>query len=338
MVDVPTEPNKSIAPTVPRARPHLKRFIVRPRPPRMTDDSADDSDVTVLTDDELRARLTPGDAVAAMEGALRDHGTGDLDAPPREYVPVPGGDLVFTAGGSPDAFGFRAYQTVGRAAGAQVTCVFEPSGALRGVVTGDAVGLLRTAGIGGVAVDHLARADATTLGVLGSKHHAQEQTAAVAAVRDLDRVQVYSPDPDHRDGFVERTADRVDATVEARDEPEPVVRDADVLVCATDSADPVFEADWLADGTHVSTLGPKRAGASEVPAAVADRAALAVTDSAAQAATTEDYLVAHDRLVELGAVVAGEEVGRTDDGEVTLFCSVGLAGTEVALARAAIGG
>jgi ornithine cyclodeaminase len=39
-----------------------------------------------------------------------------------------------------------------------------------------------------------------------------------------------------------------------------------------------------------------------------------------------------DRMVELGPIVAGNAPGRQRADEITLFCSVGLAGTEVALA------
>lgn len=291
---------------------------------------------TVLTDDDLDARLSPADAVAAMERALDSHGRGDLDAPPREYVPVSGGDLVFTVGGDPEGFGFRAYQTVGAVAGSQVTCVFAPDGDLRGLAVGDRPGLLRTSGIGGVAVDHLARSDAATLGLLGSWRHARAQAEAVAAVRDLDRVQVFSPDPDHRADCASELRERLDCAVEASDDAEPVVREADVLVCATDSTTPVFETDWLQPGTHVSSLGPKAAGASELPDDVGHRVDRAVTDSLAQVRETGDYVVAHDRLVELGDVVAGALPGREREDDVTLFCSVGLAGTEVALVRAAL--
>lgn len=291
---------------------------------------------TVLTDDDLDALLSPADAVTAMETTLETHARGDLQAPPREYVGVPGGDLVFTVGGDPDGFGFRAYQTVGAVAGSQVTCVFSPGGDLRGLAVGDRAGVLRTSGIGGVAVDRLAREDATTLGLLGSWRHARGQAETVAAVRDLEAVQVFSPDPDHRADCAADLDERLDTEVVARDDPEPVVREADVLVCATDSAEPVFETDWLQPGTHVSSLGPKAAGASELPEDIATHVDLTVTDSLAQARETDEYVVDHDRLVELGDVVAGAQPGRETGDAVTLFCSVGLAGTEVALVRAAL--
>lgn len=40
------------------------------------------------------------------------------------------------------------------------------------------------------------------------------------------------------------------------------------------------------------------------------------------------------RMPDLSAIIAGKEIGRTSPEETTLFCSVGLAGTEVAIASA----
>lgn len=277
------------------------------------------------------------DAVATVETAFREQAAGTLVAPPRFTVDAGDGDLVFTAGTARDrgVTGVRIYETFPAAEDqTQLTAVWSSeTGAFRGLHAGHAVAGFRTGAIGGVAVDHLARADATTVGVLGSGPQARMQATAVDAVRDLDRLQVYSPTPDHRDAYVDDVGDRVACEVTARDDPEPVVRDADVLVVATDSTDPVFETDWVRSGTHVSTLGPKRAGEHEVPLDLFGRADVVATDSLAQVGDDLEFLFpgSERTLVELGEVVAGDPPDRTDDA-VTVFCSVGLAGIEVVLA------
>jgi ornithine cyclodeaminase/alanine dehydrogenase len=147
-------------------------------------------------------------------------------------------------------------------------------------------------------------------------------------------VRVFSPTREPRETFAELLPERLGVPVEAHDGAEPVVREADVLYVATDSRSPVFEADWVRDGTHVCTLGPKFEVAHELPLALTDRASAVVTDSLAQVAGYAEYrdpfFLAPERFVELGDVVAA---GLERDAEdVTLFCSVGLAGTEVVLA------
>lgn len=292
----------------------------------------------VLDDSDVVTALSMADAVATIEDAFREQAAGTLVAPPRFEVDAGDGDLVFTAGSALDrgVTGFRVYETFpAHEDQTQLTAVFDTeTGAFRCLHAGGAVAGFRTGSIGGVAVDHLARADAAVLGVLGSGPQARLQATAIDAVRDLDMVQVYSPTPDHRESYVDDVGDRVDATVAARDDPEPVVREADVLTVATDSAEPVLETGWVADGTHVNTLGPKTAGAHELPLDLLGRADVVATDSLAQVDAVDGfYLQGVDRegLVELGDAVAGDLPGRIDDA-VTVFCSVGLAGTEVALA------
>ncbi|MGV9791384.1 hypothetical protein [Streptomyces sp. NPDC003435] len=116
---------------------------------------------------------------------------------------------------------------------------------------------------------------------------------------------------------------------------EDAVRDRDVVIVATNSAVPVLDAAWIAPGTHVNTIGPKTASRHELPAALAHRASVVITDSPAQAASYPEPLIfAADRMVDLGAVLAGAVRVRTEPDQITVFGSVGLAGTEVALAAA----
>ncbi len=288
--------------------------------------------------------MDTADVVRAMESALREHAAGTLLAPPRWSLDVPNGALVFTAGAALDrgVMGFRVYETLGAGEGhTGLVAVFDSdTGAYRGQCLGHAVGLLRTGGIGGVAVDHLAPADATTVGVLGSGPQARSQLEAACAVRDVEAALVYSPTREHREAFATTLRDSTGVPVEAVGSAEAAVRDCEVLVCATDSGTPVFDLDWLAPGAHVTTLGPKTVDAHELPRAVVDRADRVVTDSLAQVGDGDgEFLLAdpRERLVELGAVVAGDEPGRTSDGDLTVFCSVGLAGTEVVPADVALG-
>lgn len=300
----------------------------------------------MLTDEDLDGLASMADVVATMELAFEEHAAGTLAAPPRWRLDLDAGSLVFTVGaatGEATALGFRAYETFpdGNPDHHQVVAVWDAeSGAFRGVLIGHAAGVLRTGGIGGVAVAHLAPGGATTLGVLGSGRQARAQVEAACAVRDIRTVRVYSPTGEHRERFADEVGRTVSADVAAVDDARTAVDGADALVCATDSTEPVFEADWLAPGAHVTTLGPKFEGAHELPLAAADGADRVVTDSLAQvdgygAGDGRPFFLSgerRERMVELADVVAGDAPGREHEGERTLFCSVGLAGTEVVLA------
>ncbi len=298
---------------------------------------------TLLTDDELDVRLPMAAAIRGVERALREHAGGTLIAPPRFSVPGGRGSLVFTVGGTAGAqkvLGFRVYDTFGGDSPGrrQIVAVYDGTdGALRGIVVGNRLGPLRTGAIGGVAIDRLARKDARGLAILGTGTQARTQLEAAMCVRPFDAIRVFSPNPGHRETFAREMAKRIGERVEFVLSARDAVDGADVVVCATTSTSPVFRADWLARGAHVTTLGGAFRGASEIDPAIVERSTVIVTDSRAQLeGYTEPSLVVGTphaaRLVELGGLVAGREVGRGSEDDLTLFVSVGLAGTEVVLA------
>lgn len=283
------------------------------------------------------------DAVDTIRNALSEHARGTLVAPPRFSVDGDGGSLVFTAGAATErgAIGFRVYETFPEDSPehTQLVVVFDgETGAFRGLVVGDVIGRMRTGAIGGVAVDELARSDATTVAVLGSGNQARTQLRGATAVRDIDSVRVYSPTAANRETFAEEMRAGLGLSVVAVDDPETAVRDADVVLCTTRSESPVFEAEWLAPGAHVTTVGPKFENAHELSREVVDRAAIVATDSRAQVDGYADYKrpfflddAEREAMVELGELVVGDVTGRRDGEDVTVYCSVGLAGTEVVL-------
>lgn len=109
--------------------------------------------------------------------------------------------------------------------------------------------------MGGVAVDELARDDARIVGVYGSGPQAKAQVRATAAVRNVERVTVYSPTETNAEALRTQLDEELDATVEtASDETEPVAG-ADIVATATSSKTPVFDGGLLEAGTHVTAMG-----------------------------------------------------------------------------------
>ena len=223
-------------------------------------------------------------------------------------------------------------------AGMPQVAVFDTAnGSLLGLVAGTALGPLRTGALGGVAIDTLARADAETLGLVGTGKQARTQLEAACAVRRFTRIRAFSRTETRRREFCREMSETVGVDIEPADSAQQAVSDADVVICSTVSDSPVLEAAWIAAGTHVQNVGPKFRDSSELPAALYERANVLVTDAPAQLADYGDrFLVAGtpdaERVVSLGEVISGAAEGRSDDDQVTLFCSLGLAGTEVALA------
>jgi ornithine cyclodeaminase/alanine dehydrogenase-like protein (mu-crystallin family) len=110
-----------------------------------------------------------------------------------------------------------------------------------------------TVGAGaGIGAKYLAREDSRTLGVVGSGGQAKSFTDAICAVRDIATIKVYSPTPEHRRAFAELMSSAHDVRCEAVDDPRDVFRGADIVITATDSVKPVFDADWVEPGAHLT--------------------------------------------------------------------------------------
>lgn len=298
---------------------------------------------SILTDTDVEARLPMTAAIRAVELALTEHSRGNLVAPPRFSVPGGRNSLVFTVGGTAGAhkvLGFRVYDTFGAEAGdhTQIVAVYDgATGGLRGILLSNRLGAIRTGAIGGVAIDRLARKNARQLAVLGTGTQARTQLEAAVCVRGFETIRAFSPTREHREAFARVMTERTGRRVEVVDHPRDAVEGADVVVCATTSPSPVVQADWLVRGVHVSTLGGAFRGGSEIDPRIVERSTRIVTDSRAQLESySEPSLVvgtSHaSRLVQLGDVITGRAPGRTSDADLTLFVSVGLAGTEVIVA------
>ncbi|KXK61352.1 ornithine cyclodeaminase [Micromonospora rosaria] len=292
----------------------------------------------LISDAEVAATLDAATTVAAMRDALLAAHAGHLVAPPRAAAPLAGGRLVLTAGQLVgEWYGYRSYDTFGHPGTEQLVVLHDArTGAVRAVAVGEELGSRRTGGLGGVAVDALARPDAATVGVLGSGRQAWTQLWATAAVRDLREVTVHSPNPAHRTAFAARVHAELGVPARPVDSASAAVRDRDVVLVATTSVTPVLAAADLAPGTHLNVVGFKQLDRHEFGTDLLDAAEVLVTDSPAQAGAYLPPMLAAlppyaGRLRDLGAVLAGAVPGRTGADQVSVFCSTGLAGTEVFL-------
>src|SRR5690606_11610449 len=132
------------------------------------------------------------------------------------------------------------------------------------------------------------------------------QLWAIAAVRSLTDVAVYSRDPNSRGAFAARAATQLGVPARAVDSALDAVAGRDIVVLATSSPTPVMQAAWLAPGTALTTVGPKQLGRAEFGADLPDRAALIATDSPAQLGGYHPPAVLSQApVVHLGAIADG---------------------------------
>lgn len=118
-------------------------------------------------------------------------------------------------------------------------------------------GFIRNVRVGAsaaLAAEYLSRKDSRVLGVLGSGFMAKAHVEAMALVRKLDLVKVYSPSKDHRENFAAAMSVKTGVKVFAVEAAEEALRDADIVVLATNLLEPVFGPEAIREGTHVTCV------------------------------------------------------------------------------------
>ena len=125
---------------------------------------------------------------------------------------------------------------------------------------------MRVGGGAGIGAKYLARRDTHVIGMLGSGGMARTFLEAFKCVRDVRLCKVHSPNPEHREAFAEEMSRRLNIEVRAVDSAREAVRGADLLSSCTDSMQPVYDAEWIEKGMHITNLGRR-----EVPDEIMDK-------------------------------------------------------------------
>lgn len=197
----------------------------------------------------------------------------------------------------------------------------------------------RVAAASGIGAKYLARENARVLALLGSGWQAEGQVLAFCAVRPIEEIRVYSPNPAHREEFAARMAARTGRRVVAVDSAEGAVEGADIVAAATNSLDPVIRPQWMQAGVYLCTITVNevtRDIIEEVERVVFHSRDYAKEQSyrpASQPPTPQEApgwwsdpeAAFWAKVADLSGLAAGRAKGRERDDEVTLFVNnIGL--------------
>ncbi len=223
-----------------------------------------------------------------------------------------------------------------------VALVDPETGEPRAVLEGSYLTALRTGAGSGAATDLLARKDSRSVAIFGAGVQAGTQLQAMCAVRDIQRVWVFSRTRASAERFVDdwRGRDRVPSDVRIAGSPEEALAQADIVCTATSAHEPIFSGSALRPGTHINGVGSHAPAMRELDEEVIKRSKIVVDARSACMAEAGDILIPLKAGVvdegcihaELGEVVLGRRPGRESDEEITLFKSVGVAIQDVSSA------
>ncbi|MGW9557973.1 ornithine cyclodeaminase family protein [Nocardiopsis sp. NPDC055551] len=290
--------------------------------------------------DEVRRRIDPDRARTLIEGALKA-GFDPADDPARSHSDAGSGHLLLMPSTLGDWVGVKvASVTPGNPAlglpRIQAVYVLMDAKTLtpRMFVDGVSLTSLRTPATSAVAAGHLADPEASRLVVFGNGPQAVEHVVAMARIRALKDVRMVGRSPHKVAAALAELAER-GITAEAGVAAD--VADADIVVCATSSAEPLFDGSLVRDGACVVAMGSHEADRRELDAALMGRAQVVVEERDSALRECGDVVLAieegalnADDLVGLAPLVRGEVTRRTDRPNV--FKGSGMSWQDLAVA------
>ncbi len=296
----------------------------------------------LLNEDDVRQVLTMEMALEAVEMGLRKLALDEAQNVARARTQTDHSmmHVMSAAAKTLGYMGYKAYSTNRRGPQFHVGLFDGKTGAFVAVIQADYLGQVRTGAASGVATQYMARPDASEVGLFGSGKQARTQAVAVCKVRKVRRIQVYSPNEEHRRQFAEEMSKQCGVEIEPVPRPELAAQDKDIVITATASREPVLNGHWLAEGTHINAIGSNFLGKVEIDAVAVRRCESIVVDSKDQARVEagdfvqalEDGSIHWADVHELGQVIVGRYTGRAHAQDVTLFKSLGIAIEDVAVA------
>ena len=306
----------------------------------------------IINQDDVTRLLPMDECIEIMEQALATLARGDGIQPLRTctWLPDRSGLLGLMPGylGEPRTLGIKIVTVFPGNHGTELDAhqgavlLFDTAdGRLLAVMDATEITGIRTAAVSAVATRHLARADASDLAILGSGTQAWSHLEAMLAVRPVRRIRVWSRNPDSAARFARRAAAERATTVEPAPSVWEAVAGADIICTTTSSHEPVLEGDWLTPGVHINAVGACLATARELDTEAVRRSRLFVDRRESALNEAGDILIpisegslGEDHILgELGEVITGDVPGRADDGDITLFKSLGIAVEDLAAAH-----
>jgi len=297
-----------------------------------------------ISEQDVRQLLTMAAAIAAVEEVSRKQADATVIIHPRRRFELPERGYFHYMAALDTAEGFvgmKQYTYVNGKLCFLVTLYSTSTGELLALIEADYMGQLRTGAASGVATKYLAKKLAKSAAIIGTGGQARTQLEAIHNVRMLDNVYVYGRDAERRNKFCDQMADRLGVTCYPMPSSAEAAKSAEIICTATTSPHPVLHGENLAPGVHINAIGANHAHKQELDEAAIARANPIFVDSLAQSNQEAGDLIIpfakHPQrwaeVHELADLVAGKVPGRSNDVQISLFKSNGIAAWDLAVAE-----
>jgi ornithine cyclodeaminase/alanine dehydrogenase-like protein (mu-crystallin family) len=302
-----------------------------------------DAPIIWLTGNEVSELVTLEDAIEALEEGLALEGRGEAQNVAKALGTWGDGNSMHALGSMfPGAgyVGFKTWANTRHGAGTIFELFNAETGSLMAVIEAGLLGQLRTSGISGLATKWMAKPDASEMALIGTGKSALLQVAAIAAVRPLKRLRVYSPTEEHRQAFVKNAASLLAFDVVEAATLREATQGAEIITIMTRAREPFFSAADIDRGAHLNAVGAILPKFGEFHQDIFDRASMVVVDHIPNAKIASfEFRKRYDGgggswddVKELCAIIAAKTT-RPADADITLFKALGMGISDLSVAK-----
>ncbi|MBT5051218.1 MAG: ornithine cyclodeaminase family protein [Rhodospirillaceae bacterium] len=299
----------------------------------------------ILSESDVRSVLSMADAMDIQARAFTAQAAGQSIEGLRSFAvsELPPGVAIFNPAFLKEGKGYGVkivsdfYDNPNRGAArlsALVALFNGETGHPRTVMEGGYLTDIRTGAGTALAARYLARKDSRSVTIIGAGRVARHQLQALCVENAIETVVVSTRSRDRGEEFIGRMreGDGAPSHIRLEEDRAKAVSDADMVICATTSPEPVFPGAALRPGTFVASVGTHSAGTREVDTETIRRARVHVIDSRTDclAAAGDLQIPAKegaldlDQVSEIADLVAGRTFGRQSDEDITFYKSVGV--------------
>ncbi|MET3697041.1 ornithine cyclodeaminase [Bacillus oleivorans] len=202
------------------------------------------------------------------------------------------------------------------------------SGQLLAIMDSTYITAVRTGLSGAIGTHLLARKDAKKIAIIGAGVQSKLQLQSLQYFRQISSVFVYDTDIEKARSFVQEMKEEYKTPIVVCNSLAVAVNDADIVISATWSREPFLFSKMLKKGVHITTLGPDEPGKCEVSAELIQKAIFVCDDRqlAVQMGAIGGVGLSEENIhAEIDEVILNQRLGRTNDNQITIYGSVGLA-------------
>jgi len=298
--------------------------------------------VMLVNQSQVKKVLDMKLALKTVEGAFRSYGLGKVELPAKVYLTFPKGDLrsmpayikdmniagIKSVNVHPENRKLKLPTVM-----AVVILVKPETGETIALLEGTYLTAMRTGAVGGVAAKYLSKKNSSVAGFIGAGMQAWTQLQALMLVRKIKKIKVWSRTSTGCKRFCDVVKKKYKGLkIEEYRDPKDVCSGVDVLITTTPSRKPIVKASWISQGTHINAVGADASGKQELESSLTKKCKIIIDQWEQCSHSGEINVPVKKGLVkkkniyaELGQICAGKKKGRTNDKDITLFDSTGLA-------------